>query len=101
LTTLAFAALSGIAVYGLQRTTFAIVLYILLAFNIIGSLMAVALGMFAPSLTSYLMSGITNRILTDIISGSTPILPFIEYAVYVTVAVVLSVLAFYKKEMEF
>jgi hypothetical protein len=101
LTTLAFAALSGIGVYGLQQTTFAVVLYVLLALNIIGSFIAIALGTFAPSLTSYLMSGITDKILFGITSGSTLILPIIQYSVYVILAIALSVLAFCKKEMEF
>jgi hypothetical protein len=101
LTAVAFAALSGIAVYGLQRTTFAVVLYILLAFNIIGSMIAVALKTFAPDLVNYLISGITDRIFAGVINGGSLTLPIVEYIVYVIIAGVLSVLVFYKKEMEF
>jgi len=101
LTTIAFAALSGIAVYGLQRTTFAIVLYILLAFNVIGSMIAVALKTFAPDLVNYLISGITDRIFAGMINAGSVTLLIVEYIIYVIIAGVLSVLVFYKKEMEF
>ena len=101
LMTVAFAALSGTAVYGLQRTTFAVVLYILLAFNVIGSMIGVALTTFAPDAVIYLMSGITDRIFAGMINGGSVTLPVIEYIVYVIIAAVASVLVFYKKEMEF
>ena len=101
LTTLGFAALSAIVVYGLQRSTFAIVLYILLAFNVVSGLVGMFLNMFAPSLTAYLMSGITDRVFTDTIAGTIPATGGLEYIVYIAVAVTLSILAFHKKEMEF
>jgi len=101
LATLAFSAVSGIVVYGFQRATFAIVSYLLLAFGVIGSLIAVALNTFAPGLTRHLISGVTDRILADILSGGTPVLPLIEYTIYILVAVALSVVVFSRKEMEF
>jgi hypothetical protein len=101
LTTIAFASLSGIAVYGLQRTTFTIVLYMLLAFNVISGLLKVAFNAFAPSLSGHFISSITDRVLAGIKGGGTLALPIIEYILYVTIALVLSVVAFHKKEMEF
>ena len=101
LISVAFAALSGIVVYGLQRATFAIVTYLLLAFNVVSSLLSAGLKMFGDFLSEYLMPGISNRILFGMISGDFPFQPLIEYAVYVIIAVVISVLAFRKKEMEF
>jgi len=101
LTTVAFAVLSGIVVYGLQRTTFAMVLYILLAFNVISGLFSMVLKSFAPTLTAYLMSGISDRIMLAVTSGGSVSMPIIEYALYVVIAGALSVLAFHKKEMEF
>jgi len=101
LTTIAFAVLSGIVVYGLQRTTFAIVSYILLAFGIIGGLLTTGLNTFAPSLTHFLMSGISDRIMTGLISGSSLTSPVIAYIIYVGIAAAFSVAAFHKKEMEF
>jgi len=99
--TIAFSALSGTVVYGLQRTTFAIVSYILLSFGMISGLLSTVLNMFAPSLTNYLMSGISDRVMTGIVSGGSLILPGVEYIVYVAVVTALSVLVFYEKEMEF
>jgi len=101
LMTLAFAALSGIAVYGLQRTTFAIVLYILLSFNVISGLLAAALKPFAPNFAAHMMSGITDRIVAGMINGSPIVLPVAEYIIYTGIAAALSVIAFYRKEMEF
>jgi len=101
LTAIAFSVLSGIVVYGLQRTTFAVVLYILLTFGIVSGLLTTGLNTFAPGLTKYLMSSISGRIMTGIISGGALTAPIIEYIVYVAAASGLSALAFYKKEMEF
>ena len=101
LTTVAFSVLSGVVVYGLQRTTFAIVTYILLAFNIVSGLIATGLKTFAPGLTKILMSSISDKVMFNIISGGSLTVPVIECAVYVFIAAALSALAFYKKEMEF
>ncbi|MCL2747716.1 MAG: hypothetical protein FWE59_03560 [Oscillospiraceae bacterium] len=101
LTALAFAALSGVAVYGIQRATFALVTYILLAFGVVSGLLAVALDTFAPSLKEHLMSGISDRVFLGLINGGPLTLPLVEYAVYVLIALALSALAFYRKEMEF
>jgi len=106
LITIGYSALSGIVVYGLQRTTFAMVLYILFAFNIVGSLFKlflvnmVGVG-FASLITDRLMPGITDRIFAGIISGGPLALPVIEYIIYVAIVVMVSVIAFNKKEMEF
>ncbi|MCL2496391.1 MAG: hypothetical protein FWF04_03125, partial [Clostridiales bacterium] len=106
LITWGYSALAGIAVYGFQRTTFAMVAYILFAFNIVGGLFTVFLvnmvgADFAAIFTSRLMSGITDRILNAIIGGGSLTLPLIEYIIYVAIAVTVSSIAFNKKEMEF
>jgi len=101
LMTIAFATLSGIVVYGIQRTTFAIVTYILLAFGIVGGLLASGLKSFAPGLADYLMSGITDRVMASVVSGGSLIMPGIEYIAYIAIAAALSLLTFNKKEMEF
>ena len=101
LTTVAFSVLSGIVVYGLQRTTFAIVTYILLAFGIISGLIATGLKIFTPGLTDYLMPGISDKVMFNMISGDPLTAPMIECVVYVIIAAALSALAFHKKEMEF
>jgi len=101
LTSIAFAALSGVVVYGLQRATFAIVTYILLAFGVVSGLLAIVLDTFAPRLKEHLMPGITDRIFLGLAGGGPLSAPSIEYAVYVLIFIALSALAFYRKEMEF
>jgi hypothetical protein len=101
LITVAFSVLSGIVVYGLQRTTFAIVTYILLAFGIVSGLLTTGLRTFAPGLTRYLMSGISDKIMINIISGGSLTSPITQYVVYVAIVMALSALVFHKKEMEF
>ena len=101
LTTIAFSALAGIVVYGLLRTTFSIVLYILLAFGVISGLLTTALNTFAPGLIVFLMPNISNGITVGLMGGGPVALPVFQYVVYVAAAAVLSVAAFYKKEMEF
>jgi len=101
LAVVAYAALSGVVVYGLQRATFAIVTYLLLAFGVIGGLVSVALNTFAPKLLEYLISGISDKILLGLLTNSPLITPFIEYVIYVLISLALSVVAFYRKEMEF
>ena len=101
LAVVAYAALSGVVVYSLQRATFAIVTYLLLAFGVIGGLVSVALNTFAPKLTEYLMSGISDKILLGLMTNSPLAIPFVEYIAYVLISLALSVVAFYRKEMEF
>jgi len=101
LTATAYSALSGIVVYGLQRTTFAIVTYLLLAFGVIGSLVSIALNTFAPGLTGILVSSITDRILYNMANGGPFIMPVAGYIVYIMIGLALSAAVFFKKEMEF
>jgi ABC-type transport system involved in multi-copper enzyme maturation permease subunit len=106
LTTLGYAILAGIAVYGWQRPTFAMVLYIILAFNIVGGLVRAFLANMvgdetAYAISSHLLSGITDRIFAGLIGNVPLAAPCLEYAVYAVVVAALSVLAFHKKEMEF
>ena len=101
LVTLAYSALSGIVAYGLQRATFAIVTYLLLAFGVVGSLLAVALRTFAPGLAEHLVSAITDGILLGVISGARAAMPVLEYIVYLLAGLALSAIAFNHKEMEF
>jgi len=101
LMTLAYAALSGIAVYGLQRATFAIVTFLLLAFGVVGSLITAALITFAPDLIKHLVSGVTDRILTGILSGGSAVIPVAGYCAWLLVGLALSAIVFYRKEMEF
>jgi len=56
---------------------------------------------FAPNLGSHLMLGISDRILMAVTSGGALLGLVFEYVVYVVIALVLSAVAFHKKEMEF
>jgi ABC-type transport system involved in multi-copper enzyme maturation permease subunit len=106
LSAVAFAALAGIAVYGLQRGTFAMVLYVLLALGFVSSLLSMLLNGaivqgFFPGIETHIMSAITDRIEQSLASGQLEILALAEYAIYVAAALALSVFAFHKKELEF
>ena len=102
----AFSSLAALVVYGLQRGTFGMVTYLLLSLGIISQLLGILLNWdlvssLLPGLSDHLMSGISFRTLAGILAGESILLPLIEYFIYVTVTVVLSTLAFTKKELEF
>jgi len=101
LMTVAFAVLSGIVVYGLQRTTFAVVAYILLAFGVVSGLLATGLKAFAPGLAGYLVGGITDKIAAGLAAGGALVGPILQLAVYLVIAGTVSAIVFNKKEMEF
>lgn len=101
LLTVAFFAISSIVVYGLQRTTFAIVTYILLAFNVIGSLVLMVVNVLKLNIAEYLLSNLTDKILLSLAAGDSIVMPLLGCLVYVAVAVTLSAIVFHKKEMEF
>lgn len=101
LLTVAYAALSGIVVYGFQRTTFAIVVYILFGFYVIRTLLTTVAKLLGLNIQNYLLSGITDRIFSGMVVGGSVVFPILEYLVYIAAAVALSALAFNKKEMEF
>jgi ABC-type transport system involved in multi-copper enzyme maturation permease subunit len=102
----AFAALSAIVVYGLQRPTFSMVLYILLTSVLISQILSMILNMklikdVIPGISDHLMMGIVQRLTAGILTNGPIEAPIIEYVVYVAVAVIISILAFRKKELEF
>lgn len=101
LMTIGFAALSAIVVYGAQRTTLAVMTYVLLAFGVVSGLMTMALNSFGPNLIPHLLSSVTGRVQAALTSGGSPVWPLIEFLIYVVAAVAAAVLVFRKKEMEF
>jgi ABC-type transport system involved in multi-copper enzyme maturation permease subunit len=101
LMTLAYCTLSSIVVYGLQRATFAVVAYILFSFSVISTLLIAVINILGLDFYSHLFSGITDRIMTGLVSGGPLISPVIEYCAFVLMAVAFSALSFSKKEMEF
>ena len=101
LMTLAFTVFSSIAVFGLQCATFAMVTYILFAFNIINFMLTAAGNALKINLGGHLLSGVTDRIITGITTGNSLTSPLIQYAAYIIAAAALSAIVFHKKEMEF
>lgn len=101
LTTLAYIGISSIMVYGMQRPTFSIVSYILLAFGVIGNLLAMGVHTLNLNISDHLISGITNQIMAGMLGDGVPLLPIIEYASYIIISSVLAIIIFNKKEMEF
>jgi hypothetical protein len=101
LMTIAFQAISSIVVYGLQRVTFAVVTYLLLAFSVVDTLITAISNILELNSTGYLVPGVTDRIMVGLISGAPAFVPFLEYSLYIASALILSIIAFYKKEMEF
>ena len=101
LMTVLFMALSSIVAYGFQRTTFALVTYILFGFGVVTSLIKVADSVLKLKLADYLASTLTDNITLGIITGDAHAAPVLGYAAYVIVAVVAAALAFTRKEMEF
>jgi hypothetical protein len=103
---IAYSTIAGIMVYGLQRGTFAVVLYVLLSLGIVSQLLMMILywdviSAIAPNLGNYLLSNIVNNITVGVQSGSVEWLFVLEYTTYIVMACVLSIVAFHKKELEF
>lgn len=101
LMTLAYSSISSIVVYGFQHPTFAIVTYILFAFGVIGNLLMMVAHTLNLNISDHLISGITSRIMTDLIAGGVSLLSIIAYAAYLVISSILATITFYKKEMEF
>ncbi|MDR2493235.1 MAG: hypothetical protein LBD25_07265 [Coriobacteriales bacterium] len=101
-----FSAIACIAAYGIQRTVFAMTLFILLASNFLGSLVLMVLSLdfvqsLAPDLKNFLLVNLSSEIRDGLIHGTSQAAPCIALGVYVIAAACLSVLAFHKKELEF
>ena len=101
LMTVVFMSLSSIVAYGFQRTTFALVTYILFGFGIVTSLIKIANSVLKLKLTDYLASTLTDNITLGILTDDAHAAPILGCAAYLIVAVVLAAVAFNRKEMEF
>jgi ABC-type transport system involved in multi-copper enzyme maturation permease subunit len=104
---LAFSAIAAIVVYGLQRTTFAIVIYILLALGQIDQLIVLAFSMqflanLVPNIQDYLITGVTATVKSKLLFGVGNVGSALAlYGCYVVAATGLAIAAFRKKELEF
>lgn len=106
LTTLVFAAISAIIVYGLQRPTFGMVAYLVLTLGVVNQLLTLAFNLkmirsLAPNLSDHLASNVLGKITDGILFGEPLAGPVIECLLYLAAAIVVSILAFRKKELEF
>ena len=102
----AYGSVAAIVVYGLQRPTFGVVAYLLLALGVVSQLLSALLRWepiqdALPGLADHLMTGISLRIQTGIVLGHSILAPVAEYLIYVAATLALSVGAFHKKELEF
>jgi ABC-type transport system involved in multi-copper enzyme maturation permease subunit len=106
LVTLIFCAIAGIAAWGLQRSTFAMVLYLFCAAGLIGGLLSTILNLdfvttVLPNASQHLPSGTALRLVVGLLKGSFLPGPLVEYLGYLVAVLVLSVVVFSKKEMEY
>jgi hypothetical protein len=99
--TIAYQVISSIVVYWSQRVTFAVVTYLLLAFSVVDTLITAISNILELNITGHLVPGVTDRIMVGLISGAPVAIPFLEYSLYIAAALTLSIISFYKKEMEF
>jgi len=101
LMTVAFFALSSIVVYAIQRTTFALVTYLLFGFNVITTLITAVSKIAGLNVGGYVVSGLTDKIFLGVVNGNVMIAPLLGYLCYLIIALVLAAVAFTNKEMEF
>ncbi|MDR2610490.1 MAG: hypothetical protein LBC58_03440 [Clostridiales Family XIII bacterium] len=106
LATLIYVAIASVLVYGLQRPTFALVTYILLALNFISAMVLLLMKLrvfeeIASKVNDYLVDGVTTNIFLGLTEGGSLALPLLQFVGYIAVFGLLSILAFKKKEMEF
>lgn len=98
---LAYTAISGIAAFGTQRSTVAIVSYILLALGIAGAVLTAGAAALDMDISPYLPGGLTGRIMLGAAQGGPLLVPAAAYAAWLSAAVFISFIVFDHKEMEF
>jgi len=105
LLTIGYSALVAALVYGVQRATLPMVVYVVAAFGTIYNLLAaLVLNPLAESgfdLGSLFVFEIVNRISIALVNGEPILTLLIGYILYVGIASVVSTVVFHKKEMEF
>jgi ABC-type transport system involved in multi-copper enzyme maturation permease subunit len=107
LTIVGFSQLAAICAYGIQRPTFAIVLYLLLSLGVIGGLISAALTTdavqgIAPGINGFLLTSFANNASVSIIDASEAgAFAFLGCLIWYAVSIFASTFVFSKKEMEF
>jgi len=103
LMTFAYTAVASLAVYGLQRVTFAVVTYFMFSLGMITGLILLVSSQLKvlEHVPEHIPSGLVTKIMNGLEKGGPLLRPFAEYLVFIAVIIALSVFAFHKKEMEF
>jgi len=102
LMTMGFTALSAVVVYGTQKSTFAVVTYFLLSFNVVSMLARAAAHLANIDINPHLISGTSGQLMLSIANpGSGFVAPGLEYLAYLILAIVAAIVLFKKREMEF
>ncbi|MDR2336657.1 MAG: hypothetical protein LBE03_00950 [Candidatus Nomurabacteria bacterium] len=97
-----FMAFAGVVVYGFQRSTAAIVAYLLLSLGAIGQLLTLILDKILPNASQYLPSNIIGQLHLNLMTGEGAIVWLgMGLLAYVVMSIIVSVMLFNKKEMEF
>jgi ABC-type transport system involved in multi-copper enzyme maturation permease subunit len=106
LLTFAFSALTAIVVYGLQRGTFAMVLFVVLSTGSVSNMLGLLLKWHViadvfPGLEQHLAYAVAMKLAGYVAAGEPVLALTAEFLAYCAVATALAVLAFRKKELEF
>lgn len=104
LATLGFAAVASVVVYGLQRPTFAVVTYFMLAFSVVAMLINAATSMLNIDLSGHLISGTTSQIMAGLVvpgAAGSIMAPGLELLGYLALATAAALYLFKNREMEF
>jgi ABC-type transport system involved in multi-copper enzyme maturation permease subunit len=101
LMSLVFAVLSGILVYGVQRSTVAVVTFVVLSIGLVGQLLGLVVNNFLEDSSQYLPSSIIDLLYVNLASQGPIVWPIFGLGIYIIGAIILSTVLFNKKEMEF
>lgn len=95
---IAFSIISSVVVYGTQKATFSIVTFVLLITSFISQMLFLCLDKMKDmiDLTKYTLLPIVGEFVLN-----TTFLTFIPYFIYIAIFIVLSIVAFSKKDLEF
>jgi ABC-type transport system involved in multi-copper enzyme maturation permease subunit len=97
-----FMSISGIVAYGVQRSTVAIVTYVVLGMGMVGQLLTMLLDKTLPDASPHLPSNLADHLYTNLATGDGAVVSLgAELLAYVVISIIAAVMLFNKKEMEF
>jgi ABC-type transport system involved in multi-copper enzyme maturation permease subunit len=102
LLTIGFALVATVVAYATQKSTFAVVAYFMLAFNVVSTLIRVAASYMHLNIADRLLSGTTTNIVVQMLTpGGNIAAPGLELLAYLGLAIVASIIVFKRRELEF